>query len=204
MTRVKICGITNQDDALCAAETGAHALGFVFYSKSPRNIKLRIAAKICQALPPFISKVGVFVNESEATIQKIVRECGLSAIQLHGDESPAFCQKFDLPVIKAFQIRSIKDMAQLSKYQVNGHLLDTYSEKMRGGTGAVFDWNLAVKAKRFGRRIILSGGLTPQNVVQAIRKVQPFAMDVSSGVEKSPGKKDPAKIKSFLRACMKV
>ncbi len=204
MVRVKICGITRAEDADCAVEAGAHAFGFVFYEKSPRFVFLKTAANICASLPPFVSKVGVFVNELEYTIEKIVAECGLDTLQFHGDEPPGFCQKFLPKTIKAFRLRSRDDLRALSDYDVDAWLLDAYSEEALGGTGKSFDWNLAVEAKKMGRPIILSGGLTPDNVTEAICKVRPFGVDVSSGVEKSPGQKDPAKIRAFMEACRKA
>ncbi len=199
--RVKICGITNLEDAGAAVDAGAHALGFVFYEKSPRCLSLKMAANICAALPPFVSRVGVFVNELEYTIEKAVVECGLDTLQFHGDEPPGFCQKFSPKAIKAFRVRTREDLRQMSDYDVDGWLLDTHAGETRGGTGRTFDWDLAVEAGKMGRPIILSGGLTPDNVAEAIRKVRPFAVDVSSGVEKAPGHKDSAKIQAFIRAC---
>ncbi len=204
ITRVKICGITNMDDAWSAVEAGAHALGFVFYEKSPRHIPLKIAANVCAALPPFVSKVGVFVNELEYTIEKIIFECGLDTLQFHGDEPPGFCQKFAPKAIKAFRLRNREDLRLLEDYDVDAWLLDSYSEEKRGGTGKPIDWDFAIEAKKKGRPIILSGGLHVGNVVEAIRIVQPFAVDVSSGVESSPGKKDGVKICEFLKACRKT
>ena len=204
MVRIKICGITHLDGAWSALEAGAHALGFIFYEKSPRNVSLKTAANICAALPPFISRVGVFVNELEYTIEKTVAECGLDALQFHGDEPPGFCQKFTPKAIKAFQMKSIEDLRQMADYDVDAWLLDTYSGWARGGTGQIFDWKLAQKAKKVGRPIILSGGLDPKNVADAIQIVEPYGVDVSSGVEISPGRKDPAKIKAFCKACQQA
>ncbi len=202
MTRVKICGLTRVDDALAAVEAGADALGFVFFEKSPRHIKLQAASNICEALPPFVSKVGVFVNELEYTIEKAIGECGLDALQFHGDEPPGFCQKFLPKSIKAFRLRSRGDLAVLSEYDVHAWLLDSFSEKARGGTGEIFDWSLALDAKKLGHPIILSGGLTSENVGEAIGKVRPFAVDVSSGVEISPGIKDHEKMRQFVDAVL--
>jgi phosphoribosylanthranilate isomerase len=199
VTRVKICGITELKDACVCVDAGAHALGFVFYRKSPRFVSFQAAARICRELPPFILKVGVFVNEKKRVIDRIAKECCLDILQLHGDESPDFCRKFDRKAVKAFQLRNSKDLKQLGKYDVDAFLLDTFSSELRGGTGRIGNWELALRAKRAGHPMILSGGLTSSNVVEAIQKVQPFAVDVSSGVEKSPGKKDHTKIRSFLR-----
>ncbi len=201
MVRIKICGITHLDDAWSAIEAGAHALGFIFYEKSPRYVSLRIASNICTALPPFISRVGVFVNELEYVIEKAIAECGLDTLQFHGDEPPGFCQKFTPKAIKAFRIKDSGDLRQMADYDVDAWLLDTYSPQASGGTGETFDWKLALKARKMGRPIILSGGLTPKNVADAIKVVEPYGVDVSSGVELSPGKKDTAKIKAFCKAC---
>lgn len=199
--RVKICGITNRDDALCAVEAGADAIGLIFYEKSPRCVALKTAANLCAALPPFVSKVGVFVNELEYTIEKALGECGLDTLQFHGDEPPGFCQKFPAKAIKAFRLRTAEDLRLLDDYDVDAWLLDAYAEDARGGTGRVGDWRLAVEAGKKGCPIILSGGLHPGNVAEAIRTVQPFAVDVSSGVESAPGRKDHARIGDFLRVC---
>lgn len=202
MIRVKICGITRLEDAVAAVNTGAHALGFIFYEKSPRHISIQAAANICAALPPFVSKVGVFVNELEYTIEKAVADCGLDTLQFHGDEPPGFCQKFPTKSIKAFRIKSESDLSVLPDYDVDAWLLDAFSEKEQGGTGKTFDWSLAVKAKSIGNiPIILSGGLNPDNVQQAIKTVQPYGVDASSSLEESPGKKDHTKIQNFLKAC---
>jgi phosphoribosylanthranilate isomerase len=199
--RVKICGITNLDDARSAVEAGVHALGFVFYEKSPRFISIQEASNICAALPPFISRVGVFVNELEYTIEKTIAECGLDTLQFHGDEPPGFCQKFTPKAIKAFNMKTKEDLKLLQEYDVDAWLLDAHSDSARGGTGQTFNWNLAVEANKLGAPIILSGGLNPQNVQEAIRTVQPYAVDASSGLEVSPGKKDPQKVAAFLQAC---
>lgn len=199
MVRVKICGITRLEDALAAVDAGAHALGFVFYEKSPRKVSIQTAANICAALPPFVSKVGVFVNELEYTIEKAVADCGLDTLQFHGDEPPGFCQKFPVKSIKAFRMKSESDLAALPDYDVDAWLLDAFSEKEQGGTGKTFDWSLAVKAKSIGKiPIILSGGLNPDNIQQAIKSVQPYAVDASSSLEESPGKKNPQRVKAFL------
>ncbi len=203
-TRVKICGLTRLEDALAAVEAGAHALGFVFYDKSPRHISIPAASNICNCLPPFVSKVGVFVNELEYTIEKAVAECGLDTLQFHGDEPPGFCQKFPCKSIKAFRIRSPQDLASLNDFDVDAWLLDSFSDTAPGGTGKTFDWALALEAKKTGRQIILSGGLTPENVTDAIQQVHPFAVDISSGVETSPGVKDILKIHRFAKAVRQV
>lgn len=200
VTRVKICGITSREDAMYAIEAGAHALGFIFYEKSPRFVSRQVAANICTALPPFVSRVGVFVNELEYTIEKTMAECGLDTLQFHGDEPPGFCQKFPAKAIKAFRIRTSEDLRPMSDYDVDAWLLDTFSETAPGGTGKTFDWKLAIEAKKIGTPIILSGGLNPENIAEAVRQVQPYGVDVSSGLEQSPGRKDPARVDAFFRA----
>lgn len=197
MIKIKICGITNLDDALAAADAGADALGFNFYKKSPRCIEPSKAAEIIAQLPPFIIPVGLFVNEREEKIREIQHLTCLQAVQLHGDESPEFCQRFGERVIKAFQIKSKESLKNMAHYHVGAFLLDSYKNGERGGTGETFDWHLAVVAKTFGR-IILAGGLTPDNVAEAVKLVQPYAVDVASGVEKEKGVKDHAKMKKFI------
>jgi phosphoribosylanthranilate isomerase len=201
MTKIKICGITNLNDALLAVELGADALGFVFYPKSPRVIQVRDAANICNALPPFVAKVGVFVNELEYEIEKALADCLLTALQFHGEEPPGFCQKFAAQSIKAIRMRGEDSLRLAAEYDVDALLLDTYTESERGGTGQTFDWSWAVKAKEIGTPIILSGGLTAANVQGAIRAVRPYGVDVSSGVEREPGRKDPEKLRRFIELC---
>jgi phosphoribosylanthranilate isomerase len=198
--RVKICGITNLADAQAAAEAGADALGFVFYEKSPRFVSMKTAAEIAKQLPPFITRAGVFVNPAGELVLKAIAECGLNLLQFHGDEPPEFCMQFGLMSMKAFRIRDAGSLKELPKYKTDAWLLDAYSSDTLGGTGAVFNWDLAVEAQKTGRPIFLAGGLTPENVADAVRKVQPFGVDVSSGVESSPGKKDHAKVRAFINA----
>jgi phosphoribosylanthranilate isomerase len=201
-TKIKICGITNSADAQLAVELGTDALGFIFYPKSPRYIKATAAADICNALPPFVAKVGVFVNELEYEIEKALAECLLTALQFHGDEPPGFCQKFAAKSIKAIRVRDEDSLRAAAEYDVDALLLDTYTDNSQGGTGKTFDWTLAVKAKEtLAPPIILSGGLSTVNVQEAIRKVRPYAVDVSSGVEREPGKKDPEKLRRFIELC---
>ncbi|MFA5103958.1 MAG: phosphoribosylanthranilate isomerase [Candidatus Margulisiibacteriota bacterium] len=197
MTKIKICGITNFKDALLACRYGADAVGFVF-AKSPRRISVKKAAAICSKLPPSISKVGVFVNQNAGMINNAVKKCGLDYVQLHGDESPAFCGKIKAPVIKAFRVGDGFSLPGIKRYKVAAILLDSFSPVLRGGTGKVFDWKVAVRAKRTGLPLILSGGLNADNIAAAIKKVRPRMVDVSSGVESRPGRKSAAKMKKAI------
>ena len=154
--------------------------------------------KISKQLPPFILRVGVFVNAAERLITRAIGECGLSMLQFHGEETPEFCTRFGLMSIKAFRIRDAESLKELLKYPTEAWLLDAYSAETLGGTGERFNWDLAVEAQKFGKPVFLAGGLTPENVAAAVRKVQPFGVDVSSGVESSLGKKDHAKVRTFI------
>jgi phosphoribosylanthranilate isomerase len=202
--KVKICGITNQADGMVAAEAGADALGFVFYSQSPRGISVEAAAAVTRQLPPFIMRVGVFVNAPEDLVVQAIRECGLSLLQFHGDESPEYCLRFGLMSMKAFRIRDATSLQALHSYGTDAWLLDAYSPGKPGGTGETFNWDLALEARRWGRPIFLAGGLTPENVSEAVRRAKPYGVDVSSGVEAAPGRKDPAKVIAFIRAAKAV
>ncbi len=197
MTKIKICGITDIMDALLACEYGADAIGFVF-APSPRHISVKKASQICSKLPPFVSKVGVFVNQSERFINNTAKICGLDYVQLHGDESPAFCRKIKVPVIKAFRVGAGFSPAQAARYKVAAVLLDAFCPGSYGGTGRTFDWGVAVRVKKTGLPLILSGGLGPGNIASAIRKVRPWAVDLSSRVEKSPGRKNASKMKKAV------
>jgi len=200
-TRIKICGITDRDDALLAVELGADALGFVFYQKSPRHVTLEQAAAICRALPPLVATVGVFVNATQQEIEQTLAQCRLTALQFHGDEPTEFCRRFTAKTIKAIRVRNEDSLRAAAEYDVDALLLDTYTDSGRGGTGRTFDWSLAVTAKKIGLPIILSGGLTTENVQEAIQKVRPYAVDVSSGVEREPGRKDPRTLRKFIELC---
>lgn len=197
-TKVKICGITNLADAQMAVAAGADLLGFVFYDQSPRFITLPAAAEITRHLPPYVLRVGLFVNAEEPFIFSAIQACGLNLLQFHGEEPPDFCTQFGLMTIKAFRISDASSLAAIPQYATDAYLLDAYTPGIRGGTGHRFNWDLAVQAGEFGKPIFLAGGLTPDNVGEAIRQVRPFAVDVSSGVELSPGKKDPAKVRAFI------
>lgn len=197
MVKVKICGITNITDAVFAAEAGADALGFVFYDKSPRCINPLVAAEIIAKLPPFIQTVGLFVNETTEQINWTADYCGLDLVQLHGDESPDDCLEVNRRVIKAFRVQNNVSIEPLKKYQVAGFLLDAWCPDCYGGTGKKFNWELAGAARQYGP-IILAGGLTADNVAEAVRQVQPYGVDVSSGVESAPGRKDQKKVRDFI------
>jgi phosphoribosylanthranilate isomerase len=194
---VKICGITNEEDAQHAVRCGADALGFVFYEESPRFISHRRAAEIASTLPDRISKIGVFVNTDLRFVREIVKHVNLSAVQLLGNDAPDDLVNFETSVIKVFRVRRDYDIQTMRNYIVDAFLLDAHSEGAFGGTGTTFDWNIAVKAKEYGR-VILSGGLSPENIEDAVRFVRPYGVDVSSGVESKPGKKDPAKVREFI------
>jgi phosphoribosylanthranilate isomerase len=202
MVRVKICGITNLDDALAAVEWGADALGFVF-APSPRQVTVEQVANIVAGLPPFVCKVGVFADSKLQEIKEAMRVCNLNLAQLHGSESPDFCEALFPQVIKSFRVESESILALLPQYKASAYLLDSYHATLKGGTGQSFDWEIAKKAAYYGP-IILSGGLTPANVSQAITQVQPYAVDVSSGVESEPGKKDHDKLRAFLEVAKKA
>ena len=196
--RVKICGMTQLQDVMLAVEQGADAVGFIFYSKSPRSVTMKEARDMIAQLPPFVETVGVFVDETADKVNKTAESCGLDLVQLHGDESPTYCRKIRRRVIKAFRVKDLQSIKLLEKYPVSGFLLDTFSEEAHGGTGKVFDWNLVHPAKKIGP-VILAGGLTPRNIRQAINQVRPYGVDVCSGVEKEPGIKDPDKVRDFLK-----
>lgn len=198
--RVKICGITNLEDALAAVDAGADALGFVFYESSPRHVSPEVAGDIIRQLPPLVAKVGVFVNAVEHTMLITAAQIGLDTLQLHGDGPPTPWRSCSLKTIKAFRVRDADSLRVLPDYDTSAWLLDSFVPDKLGGSGATFNWDLAVEAKKLGRPIVLAGGLTPENVADAVRKVQPYAVDVSSGVESAPGKKDTSKVRKFVAA----
>ena len=203
--RVKICGLTNLDDARAATDAGAHALGFIFFGGSPRYITPTAATRVIKQLPPFVSKVGVFVNESIDSIREIARTTGIDAVQLHGEETPHLCEALSsdgFNVIKAFRIKDQFSLAPLRGFSTSAFLLDSFVPGQLGGTGAKFNWDLAIQAATFGTPIILAGGLEPENIRDAVSKVSPYAVDVSSGVEKSPGQKDHSRIRAFITAAL--
>jgi phosphoribosylanthranilate isomerase len=190
-TRIKICGITNRTDALAAVDCGTDALGFVF-AESSRRIAPETARDIIHGLPPLVTTVGVFVDQAQEEVKEIALFCHLDALQLHGHESPAYCRGFYRKVIKAFGVQDASISRQLARYEVSAYLLDSSAG---GGSGRRFDWTLA---RDLPGRIILAGGLDPANVAEAIRIVRPYGVDVSSGVERSPGKKDHRLMKEFV------
>lgn len=201
LVRVKICGITNLEDALLAAALGAHALGFVFYPPSPRAVTPEKAKEIIRQLPPFVQTVGVFVDEAAEVVREVAERAGLDLLQLHGRESPEYCARLGRRVIKGFRVQGEEVLEEIKKYRgvVQAFLLDAYKAGVPGGTGHTFNWELARRAAVYGP-VILAGGLTPANVSQALHTARPAAVDVASGVEAAPGKKDAAKLKEFLAA----
>ncbi len=198
MTRIKICGITRAEDLRTAVGYGADALGLVFYEASPRNVTIAQAIHLANATPPFINLVGLFVNPSVAEVQTVLRHVPLDTLQFHGEETPEFCAQFNKPYLKAIRVKAGVDLLQCASdfASASGLLLDAHVEGIQGGTGATFDWTLI--PKNMPMPVILSGGLDAQNVVAAIKQVQPYAVDVSSGVEASKGIKDAAKIAAFV------
>ena len=199
-TQVKICGVTNVADALAAAEAGADMIGLNFYEQSPRYLSLATAAEISRAMSPFVLRVGVFVNPEAAQVMEAIVACGLNLLQFHGDEDSDFCTQFGLMSVKALRVRDAESLQTLENFNTDAFLLDAYAKSGLGGTGEKFNWDLAVAAQKFGKPIFLAGGLTPENVADAVKQVRPFAVDVSSGVESAPGKKDTAKVRAFIAA----
>lgn len=199
-TRVKICGITRAEDALAAAAAGADAIGLVFYAPSPRAVTVAQARAICQLLPPFVNKVGLFVDADAGTVDAVLRDVPLDLLQFHGDEPGEFCARFARPYMKALRMREGVDVAAVLDHYAEARalLLDAYHPLLKGGTGAVFDWRVIPAAAR--ARIVLAGGLNENNVADAIAQVRPYAVDVSGGVESAPGIKDTRRINAFMTA----
>lgn len=199
--RIKICGITNVADAIAAVDAGADALGFMFFENSKRNVLPAVAAEIIRELPPFVSKVGVFVNATQDVILGAIDRTGIDTLQFHGDETAEFCSRFGpRKAIKAFRVRDRSSLSDCLNYRDHAWLLDGFVEGAHGGTGVAFNWDVAVEATRLSRMVILAGGLKVENIAEAVRKVRPYAVDVSSGVESAPGKKDHGKVREFIAA----
>ena len=204
MVKVKICGITNVRDALWAVKSGADALGFIFFKGSARYVPPEKVRAIALSLPPFVGKVGVFVDEAPEVIEEIMDLCCLDYAQLHGYESPRVVARLkDRRVLKAIRVRTEEDIRDIQKYRVDGYVLDAYVRGLAGGTGRTFDWSLARPASQMGN-IILAGGLTPDNVEEAIRAARPYAVDVSTGVEEEPGKKSKEFVDIFIQIAKSV
>lgn len=197
--RVKICGITSVQDALTAVKHGADAIGLVFYAPSSRNVSIAQAQEIARQIPAFVSVVGLFVNAEASFVNKVISQVKINLLQFHGDETPEECNQFSLPFIKAIRVKPDTNLIQcaIDFSAAKALLLDTYTEGLMGGTGHVFDWDLI--PKQMAKPVILAGGLTADNVAQAIQKVQPYAVDVSGGVEMSKGIKDTDKIAAFMQ-----
>ncbi len=203
--RIKICGITNLEDALAAVNFGADSLGFIFAS-SPRQITIEQAKKIIKKLPPFITTVAVVVNEKKINLNKIINSGLFNALQLHGEEKPELCRYLSkkIKIIKSFRVKSKESLKNIGRYKVEAILLDTFLGHKYGGTGVSFNWDLAKKVTQKNCPVILSGGLNPDNVAAAIKKVRPYAVDTSSGIEKYPGKKDLKRLKKFINEVKKT
>ncbi len=204
-TRVKICGITNTGDAIVAVNAGVDALGLVFYPPSPRNVSLEQAQFIVSKLPAFVTTTALFVNPEVEFVKQVIVAVKIDLLQFHGDETPEFCQQFNRPYIKAIRMQKETDLVALSKAYIasQGLLLDTYKKSVAGGTGETFNWDwLAKFTGQLATPIILAGGLTPENIVRAVATVKPWAVDVSSGVEISPGKKDTQKVLSLIKRAL--
>ena len=201
--KVKMCGLTYAEHAAVAVEAGADAVGFVFHKKRPRGADMAVVKAIVKELPPFVLPIGVFVNEDAKVVRNVMDSCGLALAQLHGDETAAYCEQLGRPMLKAIRLRDRHSFLALAEFQgragVRGFLVDAFSPDAYGGTGQVADWSLAAEAAAV-TRILLAGGLTPENVAQAIEQVRPYGVDVSSGVEASPGRKDHAKVRAFVQA----
>ena len=198
-TAVKICGITRPEDALAAARAGAHAIGLVFYAKSPRHVTPARAAEIIRVLPPFVTTVGLFVDATAEGVRAALAEAPVGLLQFHGDETPEFCRQFKRPYVKAVRVKAGVDLLQYAQdyHDAKALLLDAYVEGLHGGSGAAFDWSLIPRGLPLP--VILSGGLTPENVADAVRRVRPSAVDTSSGVESAKGIKDAQKIAAFVK-----
>jgi phosphoribosylanthranilate isomerase len=205
MVRVKICGITNLEDAVASVEAGAHALGFNFFRDSPRYIEPSAAQRIIDKLPTSVLTVGVFVNEPSAEVMRFANVAGVQAVQLHGDESPAYCRELQgLFVIKALRVSGDFEPEQAAHYETGAILLDAFTTRAYGGAGQSFDWSIAARTRPLVAKLFLAGGLNAINVAEAIARVQPYAVDVCSALEITPGKKDQARVRAFIDATQKA
>lgn len=204
--KVKICGLTSVDDAMACVEAGADALGLNFYPPSPRFVTPERAAQITRHLPPFVARVGLFVNADADTVRRTIAACGINTLQFHGDETPEFCRQFaPMKVIKVFRMQGSQTLKLLSDFvDADAWLLDSFHPDKPGGTGFIFNWDLARQAKDEGKPIILAGGLNPENIAEAIHEVWPYAVDVSSGVEVEKGRKDIGLVRHFIETVRKV
>lgn len=199
MTRIKICGITSIADAKIAVDAGASSIGFIFHKKSPRYISPSKVRPIVESLPPFVTPVGVFVDLSVHAVRDICRMARIATVQFHGEETPGYCKSFShFKVIKAFRMKEFFELKKILPYKVDAYLFDTFAEDAEGGTGKTFNWDL-LKGQKFDKPWILSGGLNPQNVREAIDTLRPYGVDVSSGVEKAPGVKDYRMLNAFCQ-----
>lgn len=197
MIRVKVCGITNLDDARLCVEAGADALGFIFVENTPRFVTPELVAPIVRQLPPFVTPVGVFWDHPPGHVKAVAEACGLRALQFHGDETPEDLQEYRLPVIKTIKVAAAADLARLAGYRVAAFLLDSPSRWSEGEARPPIPWEVAAEAARL-HPVLLSAGLTPENVAEAVRRVRPYGVDVNSGVEVRPGRKDPARVRRFV------
>lgn len=198
--KVKICGITRPEDAEAAVDAGADLLGLVFYDESPRHVTLETAAAISRVIPPHILRVGLFVNPAPEQVEETITHCTLQMLQFHGNEPPEFCRRFGLMSMKAFRVQGPETLNRLRSYDTDAWLLDAHEPGVWGGTGRTFDWQIAAEAVRLGKPVFLAGGLTPENVEEAVQIVRPYGVDVSGGVEAAPGHKDPEKVRAFIAA----
>lgn len=199
-TRVKVCGVTTPEAARVVVACGADALGIMFYRASPRWVSFETAARIVAELPPLVVAVGVFVDPAAEFVGEAIDRTGIGALQFHGSEAPDFCTRFGLPSIKAFRLRDRASLVPLASYSASAWLLDSFVPGQPGGSGRSFNWDLAVEPAASGHAVLLAGGLDPDNVGDAIERVRPYAVDVSSGVESAPGQKDPARVRRFVES----
>ncbi|MDP8235889.1 MAG: phosphoribosylanthranilate isomerase [Candidatus Erginobacter occultus] len=198
--KIKICGLTRKEDVLALNGLGIDFAGFIFVPGTPRCLDIARAARLTRLVPPGVRRVGVFLDQRPESVRRIAGACGLDLLQFHGSESPQYCGQFGLPYFKTIRVLGPIETDRLAAYRPEAFLFDTYSPREAGGTGKTFDWSLAREAAEGGLKFILAGGLNPENVARAIGEARPWGVDVSSGVESAPGIKDPAKLKTFVRA----